>query len=200
MLGRTTWAPWLRASPLMQFVEVNGEQFAYEKIEDPEDVDPRFFYTSNVSLKREFLQAGPRFDEDLFPWEDIDLALRLVPLGLRMVYRPEALAHHDHSLDFVGFVRRMRRSGRAARQMDIKHSRDGRLAHAEQMLRDNARNHRIRTALYPAAHLLRWRRVLYAYYEYRGLEEFCRGYRSCPAGAYERVEVDLPADETGVRR
>lgn len=177
VLGRTTWAPRLRVSLLMEFLEQNGEQFAYEKIENPENVEPRFFYTSNISLKREFLLAGPRFEADLFPWEDIDLALRLVPLGLRIVYRPEALAYHDHPVDLTRFLRRMRLCGAAARRMDAKRNQEGRLTDAERMLRENARNHRIRTFLFPAARFVRWRRVVFAYYENRGLEEFCKGYQ-----------------------
>lgn len=178
VLGHTTWAPWLPTSLLMAFLEEHGEQFGYRLIEDPANVPPHFFYTSNVSLKRELLVEGPRFDEELFPWEDVDLALRLLPLGLRIVYRPEALAYHDHRTDFQGFLRRMRQAGVSARRLDAKHRLDGRLEAAEQMLHENRLGHRVRTALHPLALLLGWRRLVFAYYEHRGLQEFCRGYRA----------------------
>lgn len=177
VLGQTAWAPWLRVGLLMEFLEQNGEQFAFSKIENPHDVPVRFFYTSNVSLKRSFLTGGPRFDVDLFPWEDVDLAQRLQPLGLRILYEPGALAFHDHPTDLAAFLRRMRQSGVAARILDTKRGIDSRLASTEQMLSENRRNHRLRTVLHPLARLLGWRRVAFAYYEHRGLEEFCRGYR-----------------------
>lgn len=178
VLGHTTWAPWLPTSLLMAFLEENGEQFGYGLIEDPDDVPPRFFYTSNVSLKRDLLGGGPRFDEELFPWDDVDLALRLVPLGLRIVYRAEALAYHDHRTDLAAFLRRMRQVGASARRLDVKHGLDGRLERAEPMLRENRAHHLVRAALRPLAELLGWRRLAFAYYEHRGLQEFCRGYRA----------------------
>jgi predicted glycosyltransferase involved in capsule biosynthesis len=43
-----------------------------------EDISYNFFWTSNVSIKKEYIDKAGRFDEDFreYGWEDIELGLR----------------------------------------------------------------------------------------------------------------------------
>src|SRR5262249_59542683 len=82
-----------------------------------------FFYTPNTSLSRGLLLDVGLFDTT-FPhaaWEDIEIAYRLEKRGMRIVYRPEAVARHHHDISFASFRRRQRRSGESAAIFFAKH-------------------------------------------------------------------------------
>jgi hypothetical protein len=80
-------------------------------------LDYRFFYTSNVSVKRTFLTTtgilfDPRFLYAAF--EDTEFAYRLQQQGLTLHYADGARAVHDHVIDVEGFVCREERAGEMA--------------------------------------------------------------------------------------
>jgi GT2 family glycosyltransferase/glycosyltransferase involved in cell wall biosynthesis len=121
ILGHIDWPPRQRRSPVMDFV--CGEstlQFAYHFIPTLTSLDYRFFYTSNISLKRRFLTEAavdgvvfdPRFTFAAF--EDSEFALRLERRGLSIHYCAEAKAYHHHWMDLESFARREHRAGRMA--------------------------------------------------------------------------------------
>jgi GT2 family glycosyltransferase len=103
-------------SPFTRFINEYGAQFGYLLIERPSELGFNFFYTSNVSLRREtFLRLGG-FRED-FPaaaWEDIEFAYRAVAEGLGIRYQPRARVVHHHRIHPRTFCRRQRTSGRSA--------------------------------------------------------------------------------------
>jgi hypothetical protein len=111
VLGRVDWHPDLTVTPFMHWLDASGLQFAYETWLRAGPVDPPYaaFYTANLSLRRELLLRVGGFDERFpFPaYEDMELAFRLAQLGLRMEYRPEALAWHARDIDLATFRRRM---------------------------------------------------------------------------------------------
>jgi GT2 family glycosyltransferase len=114
VLGYTAWHPRMRLTPFLRYINEHGLQFGYALITDPERVPFNFFYTSNLSLAREWLLAEP-FDES-FPdpaWEDIEASYRLERRGLRLVYEPRARLLHDHPTDFRRFGQRQERAGAA---------------------------------------------------------------------------------------
>ena len=123
VLGYTTWPRERRVSPFLHHINEYGLQFGYALIEDPESVPFNFFYTSNVSLPRRLLEETGLFDTT-FPhaaWEDIELAYRLSKRGMKIVYRPRAVARHHHEITFPSFRRRQERSGEAAAIFFEKH-------------------------------------------------------------------------------
>ncbi len=123
VLGYTTWPRGLRVSPFLHHINEYGLQFGYGLIRDPEEVPFNFFYTSNVSLPRDLLLEVGLFDTS-FPhaaWEDIEVAYRLMQRGLRMVYRPSAVARHHHDITFASFRRRQEKAGEAAAIFYRKH-------------------------------------------------------------------------------
>jgi glycosyltransferase involved in cell wall biosynthesis len=123
VLGYTTWPRDRRVSPFLHHINSYGLQFGYALIEDPESVPFNFFYTSNISLARELLLSAGLFDTS-FPhaaWEDIEIAYRLMRRGMKIVYRPAAVARHHHEITFESFRRRQEKAGEAAAVFYSKH-------------------------------------------------------------------------------
>ncbi|CAA9473156.1 MAG: hypothetical protein AVDCRST_MAG85-102 [uncultured Solirubrobacteraceae bacterium] len=80
------------------------------------------FYTTNVSVKKAFLERVGGFDEDLpFLYEDLDLGRRLHDEGMDLVHEPRARATHDHPATLEGWQDRMRAIGAAERAFVAKH-------------------------------------------------------------------------------
>ncbi len=117
LLGRVTWAPELEITRHMRWLERGGPLFAYDQIDDPDDVSWRFLYTANASLKRSFLQP---FDPALPIYEDAELGYRLSRRGLRLRYDPDALGHHLRVETPDLTERRMDEVGRAAALLHAK--------------------------------------------------------------------------------
>ena len=117
LLGHVTWAPEIEVTRHMHWLEHGGPLFAYDEIEDREDVPWKMLYTANVSLKREFLEP---FDTDLPIFEDSELAYRLTKKGLRLRYDPEALGWHLREETPERTERRMREVGQAAARLHAK--------------------------------------------------------------------------------
>lgn len=55
---------------------------------------PRQFYTANASLARERFRMSRGFDPDFRRAEDVELAYRLRDMGLKFVFRPDAVVTH----------------------------------------------------------------------------------------------------------
>jgi GT2 family glycosyltransferase len=113
----------MKVSPFLHHINEYGLQFGYGLIGDTESVPFNFFYTSNVSLPRALLLEAGLFDTS-FPhaaWEDIEVAYRLMQRGMRMLYRPGAVARHHHEITFSSFRRRQEKAGEAAAIFYRKH-------------------------------------------------------------------------------
>lgn len=121
VLGHVRWAPGLRVTPFMRFLE-EGTQFDFGTISGVE-ASPGKLYTANVSLKRELLERAGGFDEERFPYlmEDVELALRLAPLGLRLLYNSSAVGDHHHPVTLEEYEERMRAVARAERMLVASH-------------------------------------------------------------------------------
>ena len=116
VIGYTTWPPDLRCTPFLEYIGEQGWQFGFSLIEDPEDVDFNYFYSSNVSIDRRFFLESGGFDEHFkeYGWEDIELSLRLKKRGMELVYCPDAIAYHHHETCIASFSERQRKVGHSA--------------------------------------------------------------------------------------
>jgi GT2 family glycosyltransferase/glycosyltransferase involved in cell wall biosynthesis len=128
ILGHIDWPAHMKRSPVMDYVcGPSTLQFAYAFIPTLPALDFRFFYTSNISLKRQFLVEAaddnvafdPAFTQAAF--EDSELAMRLERRGLEIVYAEDARVTHEHYMDVAGFSRRERSVGRMAAVFYRKH-------------------------------------------------------------------------------
>lgn len=130
VLGFTAWHPELKVNNIMRwmvdgsslFGRFGGHQFAYEKLKGKELADYNFFYTSNISIKREFLLKFP-FDPDFgaYGWEDIELGYRMQKeAGMKLYYNSWAVAYHYHPMDEKSLPKQMMDIGSTAMVFDKK--------------------------------------------------------------------------------
>lgn len=118
ILGYTTWDPKLLINAYMKFLESSGWQFAYKKLKKgfiEKDLF-KYFYTSNISLKKTFFEKE-KFDETFlaYGWEDIELGFRLWKKHqMKVYYEPDAGVFHHHQMDDSMLVNRMRQVGKSA--------------------------------------------------------------------------------------
>ena len=116
VLGKTIWPPGVKITPFMNHIQENGLQFGYSLIEDKSNVPFTFFYTSNISLNREFIAEDKLFDTNFLyaAWEDIELAYRLMKRGMRIVFNKDAIGYHYHRISFSSFRKRQELCGYSA--------------------------------------------------------------------------------------
>ncbi len=115
VVGFTDWdRTRMRVTPFLEFVNRNGEQFAYGRFRDGDELTFNCLYTSNVSVSRTCLGDRP-FDPAFTAaaWEDAELGYRLARAGVRLYYREAARAWHFHPMTMRSFLRRQRTVGRS---------------------------------------------------------------------------------------
>lgn len=109
-LGLTKWSEsGQTVTPFMRWLDEGGMQFSYHDLLAGARPDWKHFYTSNISLKTEFLRKNP-FNETFTraATEDLELGYRLeVQHGLEIIFLPQALAYHLHPTNFRQACRRM---------------------------------------------------------------------------------------------
>lgn len=115
VLGQVRWAEELTPTPFMRWLEASGTQFGYGSLSDGQCAGYGYLYTSNVSVKRAFVErTGERFDERLRFCEDSEWGLRLSHRGFELRYNERALGAHLHPTTMDSSLRRMRALGEAA--------------------------------------------------------------------------------------
>ena len=88
------------ASRFLAWLEDAGKLFGFSFTSKDGSVPSSFFCVANSSVKKNFLAAAGRFDED-FPyacWDDYEMGVRLVRNGMTALLVPEGVAHHDHPI------------------------------------------------------------------------------------------------------
>ena len=84
------------------------------------DYSRSFFWTSNVSVRRSFVEEVGGFDEDFreYGWEDMELGFRLKKLGLERIINEKAIVSHykppKQKKDLPGMLRQAESSARSA--------------------------------------------------------------------------------------
>lgn len=85
-----------------------------------QDISTAFFWTSNVSVAKKYLDEAGMFDERFkeYGWEDLELGLRLKSLGLQLKYNRNAIVSHYKSRwkksDIPQLLKQARSKGRTA--------------------------------------------------------------------------------------
>jgi len=90
---------------------------------DSEEERSGFFYAGNTMLRADLYQAAGGFDPD-FPYDVVfeqDFDIRLTLAGRRIVFVPEALAHHEHDVRLGERSRMMRQAGQSCARLKLKH-------------------------------------------------------------------------------
>ncbi len=107
----------------VKWIHESGIQFAYGQITENQVLDYRFFYTSNISLKKELLLAEP-FNESFTGWgfEDSELGLRLQEkFSLQLIYQPKAKAWHTELFNETKVCQRLRSSAKNLKKFQELH-------------------------------------------------------------------------------
>jgi GT2 family glycosyltransferase/glycosyltransferase involved in cell wall biosynthesis len=122
MLGLTLWHPDLPKTPFYEMLtgKEGGQQFNYKGMADGRTTTFDRFYTSNCSLKRDFLiEEENLFNTRLLMHEDKELAFRLFLKGLELRHITQAQAHHIHAMTPRGFVERQKQVGRSLVELTL---------------------------------------------------------------------------------
>lgn len=124
VLGKVVW-PWLKdfdVSFVMSHIQGGGgEQFGYAHIPPYTELNWRFFYTANISVKKSVTKSWAKDgfrDFRTYGFEDIEFAYRMSnrPQGLKIVYAPLSVGTHRHHYDVASFLHRQVGAGNSARQ------------------------------------------------------------------------------------
>jgi glycosyltransferase involved in cell wall biosynthesis len=137
LLGFIEWDHRLPDTPLYTFLtngsiilgRFGGHQFAFEKLEGRSKASYDFFYTSNISLKRELLLEEP-FDENFlaYGWEDIELGYRLMMKhGFRLYFDKNVSVAHYHPMTEDALKKRMYVIGKSIVLFDQKYPELGKI-------------------------------------------------------------------------
>ena len=108
-VGYTRWAKHGQTvTNFMRWMDSSGMQFAYRDLLAGDAPDWRHFYTSNLSLKTEYLRQNPSHEGFVsYGFEDIELGYRLSQrAGLSLSFLPEAVTDHLHPNTFLGVCKR----------------------------------------------------------------------------------------------
>lgn len=126
VLGLVIWHPEIQITDFMKWLTTGkkgGSQFAYDLLEGKQVADYRFFYTSNISLKKTLIDKY-EFDPDFknYGWEDIELGYRLTQKeNLKIYFEPLAIGYHYHEINEQSLEKRMISIGESAWIFQKKH-------------------------------------------------------------------------------
>jgi len=124
VLGRIVWHQSVPRDRLHRWLDWSCALFDYRQLEDEKADDAQWsrFYSSNVSIKRDFYLAVGGFDPDFaYDYEDLDFGWRAGERGMRLLYEREALVEHLHPYDWATLERRYRSHAEGERLMAAKH-------------------------------------------------------------------------------
>jgi glycosyltransferase involved in cell wall biosynthesis len=81
----------------------------------PADISTSFFWTSNASVRKRYLQEAGLFDEEFteYGWEDIEMGFRLRAAGLVRKRNPKAIVYHYKTRWTVSDLPRLFRQAQA---------------------------------------------------------------------------------------
>jgi glycosyltransferase involved in cell wall biosynthesis len=96
ILGNVSWAREMRPTPFMMWSGNSGPQFNFANFTPGSEIDFRYGYFCNTSVKTRFLLRSGVFDESFrtYGYEDVELSYRLAQNGYRLLYNPSAVGYH----------------------------------------------------------------------------------------------------------
>ena len=115
ILGYTTWVPELSITPVMKYAtEIGQNLFSYPCITHGQELGFTNFWGGRTSCKRSLLVRHGIFNQGFtFGSEDIELAYRLVRVGLKVIYNQNAISYMNRPLSYDELCKRSYRQGRS---------------------------------------------------------------------------------------
>jgi glycosyltransferase involved in cell wall biosynthesis len=123
VLGRFDPIPDFAQTPIGHVIAGTDLVFQYDRLKHDQYHSWVYFYTCNISLRRELVIRAGLFDEDFRQpaGEDTELGARLDTLGCRVLFDTHCRAYHDHVLSAAQFAAMHRMRGAAAITFFHKH-------------------------------------------------------------------------------
>ena len=159
VVGKVEWPPGKRVTAFERFV-MEHYHFGYGALEGLDELPFHAFITANLSIDRALLLELGGFDEGFsYGWEDTDLGLRAAQAGVRVLYAPDAIGYHHHSIAPASYCRRQEAVGRSAAHFIAKHPTRGEVVGAERLPRPWRARWLLKGALFNRWTLGGWRAV-----------------------------------------
>ncbi len=135
VVGRVDWPPDKEVSHLENYV-IENYHFGFERFEGREELPFYGFITANLSIERGLIIELDGFDDSFsYGWEDTDLGLRAVNVGVPIIYAPDALGYHHHDVTPTSYCRRQAAVGASSVRFLRKHPDHGQVVGAAKMPR-----------------------------------------------------------------
>ncbi len=159
VVGRVRWPPGKRVTAFERFV-MERYHFGYDALEGLDELPFHAFITANLSIDRALLLELGGFDEDFsYGWEDTDLGLRATEAGVRLLYAPDAIGYHHHTIEPVSYCRRQEAVGRSAAHFIARHPTRGEVVGAHRLPRRWSARWLLKGALFNRWMLSGWRAI-----------------------------------------
>jgi glycosyltransferase involved in cell wall biosynthesis len=111
--GLLLWHPEIRVTPLIQYIDSRGSQFAFDQVKDPRQISFAHIYTGNLAVLRSAILEAGGFDESFFEkhlafsaFEDTVFGFQLQNIGVRLALNVHAIADHLHDMNEASYLRR----------------------------------------------------------------------------------------------
>lgn len=179
VLGYVPWHPQLKLNLFLEWLYFSGLQADYNSLKDEEVVSFKCFYTSNVSLKKDFLLENGVFDENFkAAYEDTELSYRLKQKGLKIIFCKKALAYNLYPLTLPEFLSKMEATGKAGRFLFQKHPKLKDVIFPTKLPIKEILRLKFWQVLYPLGKIFQNKQILFQNYQRLTNEALLRGYYS----------------------
>jgi glycosyltransferase involved in cell wall biosynthesis len=122
--GLLLWHSEIEITPLIQYIDSRGSQFAFDQITQPTDLGGEHIYTGNFAVRRELILQAGGFCESLFnrklafsAFEDTVMGYALKNEGALLGLNRLAIADHLHHMNEQGYLRREYNVGSGVAQL-----------------------------------------------------------------------------------
>lgn len=115
-------------SPFVRTIQDSNLLFAFESLRDGMECTWDFFWTCNISLARMAVVDVGGFDDARFDraiCEDVELGLRLCQTGMKIIYREDCVAEHEHRFTAREYMARAFQLGRFQYRLGLKYGKPG---------------------------------------------------------------------------
>lgn len=123
LLGPLKEDPSFKKDPAVEWLIKESRQHFSYKLANQKSVPWYYFWTCNISVKKDFLIKNNLFFDESFPsaaWEDIEFAYRAEKAGLKLSFDKNLMAFHHHQFGFDDVLARFYNHGRGLYHLEKK--------------------------------------------------------------------------------
>lgn len=177
--GFVTWHPTLKVGLFEKWLYKSGALADYNNLKNKQKLSFSQIYTSNASIKKDFILKFGKFDSDFkYSYEDTELFYRLADKGLKIIYLKNAKAYHDHPISLNEFLEKMKQAGKAGKLFYKKHPETiGKIFPVSLPWQERLRLE-FWHCLYPAGKILNSRKILFNNYQRLTNKALISGFKS----------------------